>query len=65
MFELSIDTKAFAEQVREIKIHELTELIKHLEKDFKKNKDSMFLITKNYERARISELKRKLKSIKK
>ncbi len=63
MYNENIDIKAWAQQIRIIKIRELEELIKFLEKEYRKNYENMFVITRCHERARISELKTKLKFI--
>lgn len=63
MSEKEIDIKAWAQQIRETKIRELRKYIKDIEKDFKKNQGTMFVVTRCHARARISELKGKLKFI--
>jgi orotidine-5'-phosphate decarboxylase len=57
----NIDIRAWAKQIREIKIRELQDLIKYVEKEYKENQGTMFVVTRCHERARISELKGKLK----
>jgi len=59
----NINTEEWAQQIREIKIKELKELIKYVEKEYKANEGTMFAVTRCHERARISELKGKLKTL--